>query len=247
MDIIPATAYHLLTVSGKESEAVSLSHSVMVNVLTLVSVAFALSLPTEHAVSAPPHPALRLAQHKDLSCGELVTIPSVSLEGGHTNNCFQEKPISYEYCRMMLQQSPSCSALTYSRGNCWIHDRSKRDFTIESQPRVNAASLSIVKLDGAMGECNSSGAEESTPSALARFETCMRQGDDTDVSKLPLLAIVISVTQRWAQANNEELNAVASNLQCYCEIHGYSFVSSDLPKRNTIVLFMSIVYYFYSI
>ncbi|CAN0062843.1 unnamed protein product, partial [Ectocarpus fasciculatus] len=56
------------------------------------------------------------------------------------------------------------------------------------------------------------------------------------------LAIVISVTQRWAQANNEELNAVASNLQCYCEIHGYSFVSSDLPKRNTIVLFMSILF-----
>ena len=204
----------------------------MMNALTLFSLALALSFSTEHASSASTPYALGLARYKDLPCGELVSIQSLALEGGHTQDCFQEKPVSYEYCRMLLQQTPSCSALTYSMGNCWIHDRSRSNFSMAPQPRMNAAALSIVKLDRAMGECNISRTERGASSALTRFESCMMLQENRDVSKLPQLAIVISVTQRWAQENDEELSAVVSNLQCYCGIHGYSFVSICVP--NTI-------------
>jgi hypothetical protein len=187
-----------------------------------------------------------LENNGSLTCGSIVlqSEPSLAFTGGHYGQCFTEKPITYEYCRMLLYSSNNCSALSYSRGNCWLHDISQKDFsqvTVKSQYNDNIGTISILKLIDKQQLANCQQRNNGvmmlytdTSSALYRFEQCtLKSTIDDAVYDLPLLALVISVTNHWAIQHETELTAVTANMKCYCKFHGYTFVSMNVYYINS--------------
>lgn len=163
------------------------------------------------------------------ACSSLhVCRPHVSFIGGHSEACFQSKPVSYEYCRILLSVSPNCSALSYKYGNCWLHDRARRDFAEVQLPGGSTApEIRVVKLTHGLDQCVPAGpVDEMKATALYKFEQCMALPREPISRALPLLAVVISVTVQWSKLHDAELNAVVDNLKCYCTRHGYAWVST---------------------
>lgn len=163
-------------------------------------------------------------------CGALEVIDGAYLSGGHSDSCFQKIPVTFEFCRMLLQISPFCSAMSYFSGNCWLHDRRRSSFVIKKQTSNDSASLRFLKLDPDLEPCTKAEVPIDTDFALGRFRSCYLASDAQvglkSFSRLPRLGIVISVTDRWAALNKVELDAVVSNIKCYCSIHNYTFVRS---------------------
>jgi hypothetical protein len=193
-----------------------------------------------------------------LPCGTLRGEPALALRGGHSPACFSEKPVSYEYCRLLLAGAGPCSALTYANGNCWLHDRTKSDFAATPKREDSQQySVSVVKLTD-MDHCSGSesgspgagggaevgtgtgtGGAEGSPTALQSFEACMLRDDRVAAAAaLPLLGIVVSVTEGWARGSGAELRAVAANLRAYCATHpGYSFHLNVMKDMNKFRFF----------
>ena len=161
------------------------------------------------------------------ACGDLFSSSSSRYYGGHTDECFSEKPITYEFCRMFLKESRTCSALTYADGNCWLHDRTKLDFDTSGGPMRyrNRRAITVIKYTD-LDYCHRTGVNRSYISALQSFNQCMISSPNVSLTGLPTLALVISVTRGWAAKNKLELAAVSSNIKCYCDAHGYAFVSN---------------------
>lgn len=132
----------------------------------------------------------------------------------------------------------NCTYLSYSGGSCSLHSNLTDDFNLKYRSVSGLKQLVLLKersLDtGGVG----AGCSEEMPlegSAVSYFRSCLhhsRLEAQIRTEHLPPLAIVLSVTEDWPLTRRAGFAAVVSNFQCYCDRHGYSFVSTDLLLRQ---------------
>lgn len=205
-----------------------------------------------------PHPA---------PCYRLKYDPG-HIEGGHSSRCFHMRPMSFEGCKILLGTCSAChwyartgvtdtclyylgaynecSALSYQEGQCSLHSDLSSTYThAKSPPRGEKLALVYTKdLASAAGTCSSETAFTTT--ALSSFKACLNRGHSSDANRrstaqLPLLAIVMSVSDDWPDTRRAGFAAVVSNFDCYCRTHGYSFVRNEIVSINSILTLTYII------
>lgn len=125
--------------------------------------------------------------------------------GGHTPECFREKLVSYDLCVRFFLQS-SCAAMSFDDMLCSLH----------------AHPYALRPLDGAVLAYTRPTCDISAKRALAE---CLRHPTIPDISSLPELAIVVSITRDFLESREGLVKSVTSNMQCYADVHNYKFVS----------------------
>jgi hypothetical protein len=112
-------------------------------------------------------------QRKNVYCGDIEELPEMKVRGGHSADCFIRKPISFEVCRLLLIESPVCTALTYKNGMCRLHDRRKATISNESSSmRQQAKMITIYKYEEGFDNCLDD-ARFTYDTAENNFEKCM--------------------------------------------------------------------------
>mmetsp|Transcript_16882 Transcript_16882/g.16958 ORF Transcript_16882/g.16958 Transcript_16882/m.16958 type:complete len:547 (-) Transcript_16882:108-1748(-) len=155
---------------------------------------------------------------------------------GHTESCFQDRPMSFESCRLLLRDTDQCTALTYESGLCSLHNRSHERFTLSHQLTKSVVYFQLnVHTDSCLeGIAN-------VHSAVDRFQQCLLSNTTRKTASptghLPLLAIVMSVTSSWASSHRTGLHATTSNFRCYAAAHNYTFILNELPPMPSSVFF----------
>eukprot|EP01041_Mallomonas_annulata_P007971 gene7971-16317_t len=175
-------------------------------------------------------------------CGYILTDPwnGSPIIGGRSSAC-KEYYVSYASCKMLLSQSLSCNALIYKDKVCTLLDRSTSDFRNlgsrrgESKPQMVTAIKLIPELDSCIGK-----AESHQGSPVHRYEKCLysktssylqknkRKALNGTFASLPLLNIVISVTQSWINSNKQGMDLIVAHWTCYAKLHGYIFTLNKL-------------------
>jgi hypothetical protein len=112
-------------------------------------------------------------QRKSVYCGDIEELPEMKVRGGHSVDCFIRKPITFEVCRLLLIESPVCTALTYKNGMCRLHDRRRATVTNESASmRQQAKMITIYKYEEGFDNCLDD-ARFTYDTAENHFEKCM--------------------------------------------------------------------------
>lgn len=118
---------------------------------------------------AAPGPATATAVY----CGSIEERPEMKVRGGHSAECFVRKPITFEVCRLLLIESPVCTALTYKNGMCRLHDRRRANVTDESASmRQQGKMITIYKYEEGFDHCLDD-ARFTYDTAENSFERCM--------------------------------------------------------------------------
>ena len=161
-------------------------------------------------------------------CGELEDVrQNITLLGGHTPLCLENKPMSFENCRQFLSRSNSCTYLSYSYGFCSLHDLSEPSFQIKNDFFYG---IVVKKLFAAIDNCSvTDSGKIAVVTAKKRFHRCIRKSNtEAEIipveKELPKLAIIISVTKSWAHRHRTGINSLVSNLKCYAQVHNYTFI-----------------------
>jgi hypothetical protein len=125
-----------------------------------------------------------------------------------------------------------CTALTYAGGYCSLHSSLSYTYTmmklVEKQPRKLVFIKKQVPDSGHSACASNYGGVAST--AHQMLDECIAQRPNVEnriTTQLRRLAIILSVTENWRDARKGGFDSVVSNLQCYCDMHKYQFVSSD--------------------
>ena len=164
------------------------------------------------------------------SCPFMEHIPRNRVVGGHTARCFQARPMSFAGCKLIFRLHSECQYMSYSvGGKCWLYGQ-HADFTTSNDQQYD--SLTYRKIDEKNCPHNSSREIISLENSIRGLKNCGRDAPapvpSIDASHLPLLAIVLSITEDWPNKRQAGFKSVVSNFKCYCSIHGYSFVSACL-------------------
>ena len=136
-------------------------------------------------------------------------LPQISEQpfGGHTQECFHQKLLSYDLCIHFFLQS-SCAAMSFEDMLCSLH---ARPYTL----RLSGGPV----LAYTRPTCD-------FVSARQRLAQCLRHPSIPDISFLPELAIVVSITRDFLESREGLVKSVTSNMQCYADVHNYKFVSN---------------------
>ena len=70
----------------------------------------------------------------------------------YSKQCFFQKPVPYEICRLLLRSSSSCGALTYTNSACSLHNRSEAIQIPVSANNFNG--YIVVRLDQKLDSCD---------------------------------------------------------------------------------------------
>lgn len=154
---------------------------------------------------------------RDPLCGSIIPT-SLHFSGGHDNQeCFYRKPVPFEICRVLLQRTQRCNALTYTDNVCSLHDR-RKTMHVQKSPRD---AVVLVKMTSGIDDC--SGADRFL-SELDKFSICNSKKRNQSIDHLPVLGIVVAVTESYYKENAFEIDLISGNWQCYASLHQYKFV-----------------------
>eukprot|EP01041_Mallomonas_annulata_P011883 gene11883-24897_t len=189
------------------------------------------------------------SKQTELKCGHIRIDPwkGLSIFGGRSVLCKQYH-VSYQSCKLLLAQNQNCSALIYEDKICTLLDRRQADFRVtKSNVHVAIAMKLIPQLD----KCKSHVAIQHI-SPTRRYEKCLHTKTKSYIrrnklrtidsfksfSSLPLLNIVISVTQSWIERSQTELDLIVAHWQCYAKLHGYLFTLNVLQSAGANEFFV---------
>jgi len=172
--------------------------------------------------------------------------------GGRTESC-GDFYISYESCKTLVLQSNDCSAFLYRDKICSLIDRRKPDFRLLDKVAIDSTAklmigLVVFKVVEGIDSCNLGQEKIASikPSSLARSEldkcifNAMKIPTNANFFKnLPLVHIVISVTQSWINNNRKEIDLVSSHWNCYAKLYGYLFTLNILSSYGSAEFFVS--------
>jgi hypothetical protein len=161
----------------------------------------------------------------------------ISLEGGHTRQCFTSAVISFESCRQLLYRSNTCSSLSYKDMKCSLHDHTRLNFKKSTTTPGVSGPLVYTKEDVRSTSLSPHEAcsQHGFKSAFVKFEQCVAgelEPEPAGPELLPRLGIVISVTKHWALTHKADIASVTSNFECYAAAHNYTFllnIMDDMP------------------
>jgi hypothetical protein len=136
--------------------------------------------------------------------------------------CSRFQPIGFYTCKQLLLISSKCNALIYANGRCTILQRGVVSTGVSV---INSKSIKMIRLTKDMDTCE---IKSMTPNNELLFENAnLRVSNSTAWNDLPLLGLVMTVTHDWMAANQQEVDAVVSNFNCYADVHNYKFVSAQ--------------------
>jgi hypothetical protein len=169
---------------------------------------------------------LFVTQHNSQYCG-YIEYSNRDFVGGHSLKCFVDHPIGFEACKLILQASNECNALSYSNAKCSLHNRTLSSFKYIKSHHNATNVVSLLKLHQHFDECIITNHTQMT--LIDKFNICLKHTEyhkitNTQWKTLPLLGIVITVTSKWYYQNQNEVNRIVSNMKCYSDLHDYHFV-----------------------
>lgn len=162
------------------------------------------------------------------SCNQYSYIPDHYVTSGKprksssSSGCFTNIPVSFESCRQLLSASNSCDLLSFSEKRCSLFDSSLSETKI-----LRKQDALVMRKKLAMSEECRNNDGQYIP-AVKKFRQCIHstKSSSTPTQHLPILGIVISVTEEWADQHRTGVTTLQSNFQCYASAHNYEFVSA---------------------
>ena len=196
---------------------------------------------------------LFFAVNLNLSCGDLVLKPWGQIAtGGRTSSC-GEYYVSYESCRALLLVSKECSAFLYRDKICSLLDRRQPDFRLIENVSIDGTAKSLVglvvyKVSEGVDTCNVEqdhiiATRQSSLLARSELNRCIFNAmkippNSNSFLDLPILHIVISVTESWINNNRKEIDLVTAHWKCYAKLFGYLFTLNILSSYGSAEFFV---------
>jgi hypothetical protein len=82
-------------------------------------------------------------------CGAMEAAQDRAGNGGHSGACTGKGLVSFGLCKQKLSDSKECSALTYKKGTCYLHDRSLQDHWTDKEE----GGMYVVKFTKGLDRC----------------------------------------------------------------------------------------------
>lgn len=146
---------------------------------------------------------------------------------GSSIPCSFQSCLSYESCHQLFTRSSCSQTLLYADKLCTVLNTSES----QSQHILLQKSQSF---------------NRTRFSAIQKFHQCIKgatlKPKTIYLHHLPLLGIVISVTQKWADSHRSAIASIVSNFNCYAAAQNYSFVSYYIypSSLSCLILLFSI-------